>query len=307
MDRLVGEISAADLRDKADSALDVLIAAGTTYGLRVLGAIAILVIGFTIARIVFNTITRACKRHPRLDPTVANFFAQVARYAILVVTIIAMLTTFGVATTSLVAALGALGLAVGLAVQGTLSNFAADLMLIIFRPFHVGEYIEASGVGGTVRRISLFVTELDTLDNLRLVVPNGKLWGEVIKNFNRHETRRIDIRLRVSSGDDIRAAMAAVEKVLAQEKRVLPDQPRLVAVESLADAAVVLLVQVWVKTGDYWDTLYDVNLALKRLFESGQVTQPIQQRVVHEVPAQGTALDRAPGLRGPNNRSQNVS
>jgi small conductance mechanosensitive channel len=287
MESLIGDLSAAGLKDKADNALDVLVAVSTTYGLRVLGAIAILVVGYTISRVVFGSIARACKRHPRLDPTVANFFAQVARYAIMVVTIIAMLTTFGVATTSLVAALGALGLAIGLAVQGTLSNFAAGLMLIIFRPFRVGEYIEASGIGGNVQLISLFVTELDTLDNLRLVVPNGKLWGEIIKNFNRHETRRIDIRLRISYGDDIRAAMHAVEQVLAKEARILAVPKRLVAVEGLADNAVILLAQVWVNTADYWETLYALNLAFKRLFEDGEISQAIPHRVVHEVPAQG--------------------
>lgn len=286
MDKIT-DFNPATLTKTADSAIDVIVAVVTTYGFRVLGAVVILVIGNFIAKMVFAAISRACQRTHRIDPTICTFLAQVARYAVLTFTIVAVLTTFGVETTSLVAALGALGLAVGLAVQGTLSNFAAGLMLIIFRPFHIGEYIEASGVAGTVRQISLFTTELDTFDNLRLVVPNGKIWGEVIRNYSRNDRRRLDLRVRVSYTDDVEAALRLVQSVVEADARVLPDPAPVVAAESLGELGVILVAQIWINRADYAPVQFDLNAKLARMFEDGTFNAPLPRPVMPNGRPQG--------------------
>ena len=176
-----------DLEAQWNSAAGVLVAMITTYGLRVVGAIVILVAGWMAARAVHTAIVRLCERTSRLDRTIAIFLANGARYAVLVFTFVAVLTTFGIATTSFVAVLGAISIAIGLALQGTLSNLAAGIMLVVFRVFRIGDRIEAGGVVGVTRLINLFYTEIGTDENVRVVIPNGKLWGEILRI---HDQRR---------------------------------------------------------------------------------------------------------------------
>lgn len=280
MDKLTDTLDPTKLGKTADSALDVIVAVVTTYGFRVLGAVVILLVGNLISKLVFNGIKRACQRTHRIDATICTFLAQVSRYTVMTFTLVAVLTTFGVETTSLVAALGAVGLAVGLAVQGTLSNFAAGLMLIIFRPFHIGEYIEASGVAGTVREISLFTTELDTFDNLRVVVPNGKIWGEVIRNYSRNDRRRLDLRVRVSYADDVEGALRLVRSVIAADARVLQDPAPVVAAETLGELGIVLVAQIWLRSPDFQRVQFDLNAKLARMFEDGTFNVPAPRPVV---------------------------
>jgi small conductance mechanosensitive channel len=249
------------------SAIETAIAVITTYGLRVLGAVAILAAGWVIARVVHNAITRACKRNVHLDPTLTGFAAQASRYLILIFTLIAVLTTFGVETTSFVAVLGAAGLAIGLALQGTLTNVAAGVMLIVFRPVRVGQYIEASGIAGTVKSITLFITTMDTFDNIRLVVPNSKIWGEIIKNHSVNHTRRLDIRLRIPFEEDVEAAQKLLRTYIAKDPRILKDPAPVVAVEALEDTAAKVVLQLWTSSDDHVQVLYDFNSKVKAAFE----------------------------------------
>src|SRR5437867_613264 len=167
------------------NATDTMIALATAYGVRIVGAIVILVGGWWCSRLLYSFIVRLCTRSQRLDRTVTYFLANGARYILLVLTFSAVLSAFGVATASFVAVLGALGIAIGLALQGTLSNLAAGIMLVLFRPFHIADRIEGSGIVGVVREVNLFYSEIDTDDNVRVVVPNGKLWGEIVKVTSR--------------------------------------------------------------------------------------------------------------------------
>ena len=193
----------------------------TSYGLDVVGAIVTLIIGWIIAGRTQALVRRLLGRIPRIDHTLPGFFGSLARYVVLAVTIIAVLGQFGVETASLLAVFGAAGLAIGLALQGTLSNVAAGVMLLVFRPFKVGDYIEAGGLAGSVSAINLFVTELNTPDNVHITAPNGQLWGSAVKNYSHHTTRRIDLVLGIAYEDDIDKAFAAIRAVIDAEPTTL--------------------------------------------------------------------------------------
>src|SRR5260370_40997493 len=184
------------------NAADTLVALVTTYGLRVSGAVVILVIGGIGARLMYGGIVRLCARSTRIDRTVTYFLANGARYSVLVFTFVAVLTSFGIATTSFVALLGALGIAIGLALQGTLSNLAAGIMMVLFRPFHIADRVEAGGIVGVIREVNLFYSEIDTDDNVRVIVPNGKLWGENVKVTSANDTERVELEFNRPTSDD---------------------------------------------------------------------------------------------------------
>src|SRR5215204_5561392 len=209
-----------DLEAQWTSAASTAIALMTTYGLRVVGAIIILLAGWMASRIVHSAVVRLCQKSPRVDRTVALFLGNGARYLVLVFTFVAVLTTFGIATTSFVAVLGALGIAVGLALQGTLSNLAAGIMLVLFRPFHIGDRIEIGGVVGTTREINLFYSELDSDDNVRVVVPNGKLWGEIVRIPSRNASERVELKFTRPLVDDVEAAIGQVRTIVGHDGRV---------------------------------------------------------------------------------------
>src|SRR5262245_24891183 len=210
-----------DLENQASNAANVAVTLITTYGLRVVGAIVILIVGWVASRLLYSAVLRLCERSPRVDRTVTLFLGNGARYTALVFTFVAVLTTFGIATTSFVAVLGALGIAVGLALQGTLSNLAAGIMLVLFRPFHIGDRIETANVGGTICEINLFFTEIDGDYNARIVIPNGKLWGEIVRVPTRNDTARLELRFQRPANDDIGAAMARLRELIQRDKRVL--------------------------------------------------------------------------------------
>jgi small conductance mechanosensitive channel len=174
-----------DLEGPWNAAMRAVAALAASYGLRTIGAIVILIAGWMVSRMVHSAVVKVSRRAPHVDRTVALFLANGARYAVLVFTIIAVLTTFGIETTSFVAMLGAIGLAIGLALQGTLSNLAAGIMLVVFRPFHVGDRVEVLTAAGTICEVNLFYTELDADGGGRVVVPNGKLWGEIVRVPNK--------------------------------------------------------------------------------------------------------------------------
>jgi len=247
------------------NAANVLVAMITTYGLRVVGAIVILGAGWMASRFCYAAVVRLCEKSPRIDRTVVLFLGNAARYTVLVFTFIAVLTTFGIATTSFVAVLGALGIAIGLALQGTLSNLAAGIMLVVFRPFHVGDRIETGGVAGTAREINLFFSEIDTDDNTRVIIPNGKLWGEIVRVPTRNDTTRLDLQFPRPANDDVGAAIARLKTILQDDKRILYTSA--IGVDALGNATYTLAARVWVHRQEATTVRFDLNRAVKEEFE----------------------------------------
>ncbi|MBA43390.1 MAG: mechanosensitive ion channel protein MscS [Magnetococcales bacterium] len=261
--------------------IDTLIELTTIYGMRVIGAIFILIIGWFIAGRVSKYVERMFSRMKRVDPTLSQFFSSIARYAVLAFTIIAVLNQFGVQTASLIAVLGAAGLAIGLALQGTLSHVASGVLLLIFRPFKVGDFIEVSGHMGTVKRLSLFMTELAMVDNVQILIPNGKVWDQAMKNYSANPTRRMEFILGIGYSDDMDKAIKAVQGVLKKEKRLLDDPAPFVAVNSLGDSSVNLVIRAWAKKEDFWDTKFTIQKQLKEAMDKAGIEIPFPQRTVH--------------------------
>ncbi len=253
----------------------------TTYGLDVVGALAMLVVGWFLAGWARRAVNQGLSNFESFDVTLRTFFASLAKYLVIIVTIVAVLNQFGVETTSLIAVLGAAGLAIGLALQGTLSNVAAGVMLLIFRPFKVGDFIEAGGVSGTVKGITLFVTELATPDNVQIIAPNAQLWGTAVKNYSFHATRRVDFLLGIAYEDEIEKAIAAVNDVIAGDSRALKDPEPFVVVSELADSSVNLTIRIWVNAGDFWPLKFDLTRAFKERLDAEGISIPYPQRTVH--------------------------
>jgi len=267
------------IQSAADTALQVL----TTYGLNVVAAIAILIIGFIVAGWAKRATLKALGRVERFDQTLCGFFASMVRYGVIIVTVLAVLDRFGIETTSLIAVLGAAGLAIGLALQGTLSDLAAGVMLLIFRPLKVGEYIEGGGEAGTVVALTLFTTELKTPDNVMILLPNSQLWGTAIKNYSRHDTRRVDFVFGIAYEDEIGKAMAAIRDQIGKDARIHADPEPLIVVGELADSSVNLIVRVWCGADDYWNIKFDLTRAVKERLDAERISIPYPQRVVHRV------------------------
>jgi small conductance mechanosensitive channel len=209
------------------------------------------------------------------------FFANGVYYLTLIAVVIAVLSLFGIETTSLIAVLGAAGLAVGLALQGTLSNFAAGVMLLIFRPFKVGDYVEVAGTAGSVQEVGIFSSVLHTPDNVKITIPNSAVYGDTIKNYSANDTRRNDLLIGISYDDDIARALETIRRVLAGDSRVLDDPEPTVAVAELADSSVNLVVRPWCAGGDYWPLRFDLTHKLKEELEAAGCSIPYPQRDVH--------------------------
>ena len=257
----------------------------TTYGLDVVGALVTLILGWIIAGRVQSLLRRWLGRMPRFDPTLIGFFGGLERYVVLAVTIMAVLDQFGVQTASLLAVFGAAGLAIGLALQGTLSNVAAGMMLLVLRPFKVGDYIEAAGLAGTVSAINLFITELTTPDNVQITAPNGQLWGTAVRNYSHHTTRRVDLLVGIGYEDNIDRAIAATHSVIEADTRAMKDPEPMVMVGELSDSSVNLIVRVWVSSADYSPTKSGLLKAIKERFDAAGISIPFPQRSVHLVQA----------------------
>ena len=252
----------------------------TTYGLRVLAAILIFIIGKIVARILTNVLVTVMKR-THVEETLASFVKHIAYVALMTFVVIAALNKLGVETTSFIAILGAAGLAVGLALQGSLANFAAGVMLIIFKPFKVGDFIMAGGEMGTVKEIQIFNTVLAHPDNRKVIVPNAQVTGGTITNFSAIENRRIDLVFGISYGDDMKKAKEALAKVIAADDRILKEPKPVIAVSELADSSVNIVCRPWVKPGDYWDVYFSVTEKGKLELEKNGITIPFPQRDVH--------------------------
>ena len=262
-------------------ALPEIVDAMTLYGLRAIGAVVMFIIGYLVAGWASRVTADRARKSSIADDTIALIMGRIVRISILGITLVAVLNQFGVPTASLVAVMGTAGLAIGLALQGTLSNVAAGVMLLSFRPFNVGDWIEAGGMTGQVDEIGLFLTRMHTSDNIRVIMPNNELWGSPIRNFSTNDTRRIDMVFGIGYEDDIDAAVAVINDLLRADPRVLDEPKPLVAVGELADSSVNLLVRPWVQRADFSATKFDLTVQVKKRFDAEGISMPFPQREVH--------------------------
>lgn len=252
----------------------------TLYGLSIIGALVILVVGKFAAGFGRKLVRRILGK-TNTDPSVITFTASLTYFLILTVAIIAALSKVGVQTTSLIAVVGTAGLAVGLALKDSLSNFAGGVLILIMRPFGVGDYIEAAGVSGTVKAIRLFSTELASPDNVKILVPNGKIYGDTIKNVTAHPHRRVDMIFGIGYDASMGRALEIVKELLDKDERVLKDPAPTLAVAELADSSVNLIVRPWTVKENYWNLKFDLTRAVKEAFDQEGIDIPFPQQVVH--------------------------
>ncbi len=265
-------------------AYDAVFALIMAYGLSVIGAVVILVVGWIASNLVRKGVDHALQRVKSCDETLRHFITAAVKYGILVLVGVMVLEKFGVQTASLVAVIGAAGLAIGLALQGTLQNVAAGVMLLAFRPFKVGDYIEAGGLAGTVKTLSLFVTELATPDNVKIIAPNAELWNKAIRNYSANPTRRLDIVIGVAYSDDINAGMEALKAMAEADARVHGDPAPQVMVTSLSASSVDITLRIWMNAADYWAVKFDLTKQAKERIEAAGLSIPFPQMDLHMVP-----------------------
>ncbi len=263
-----------------EAAVETVTTFATEFGLKIIGAVVLLVVGAWIARRVRNGLQGGLVRGG-LDATLVPFVAAMVYWGLMTFIVIAVIGILGVPTAQFVAVIGAAGLAVGLALQGTLSNFAAGVMLLIFRPFSVGHWVEVAGTAGTVKEISVFSTILHTGDNIRVTVPNSQVYGQTIRNYSANPTRRIDLVIGVGYDDDLQVAKETMLRVLTSDARVLEDPAPNVQVHELGDSSVDFIVRPWCNSGDYWALRWDLMRALKEELEAAGCNIPFPQRDVH--------------------------
>jgi len=270
-----------DMQKTTEEAIRMVTEVVATYGLDVIGAIVILVVGWMASGWGWRITKLALEKTGRVDALITGFAANGVRYAILVFTGIAVLERFGVETTSFVAVIGAMGLAIGLAMQGALSNVAAGVMILLFRPFRVGDFIEGGGVSGTVKTVSLFLTYMNTADNVEIILPNSQLWNASIKNYSFNDTRRLDLSFGIGYDDDIDQAIKVITDIIASDKRCHTDPEPLVVVGNLGESSIDLVVRVWCNSGDYWVLKWDMLKTVKQTFDKKEISIPYPQRDVH--------------------------
>ncbi len=271
------------MSEEANKFTEVLIALLTSYGMNVLGAILTLIAGVVIAGWLSGLTDRAMRKATTIDVVLHPLPGKIVRIAVLVLTLIAVLNRFGVQTTSLIALLGAAGLAIGLALQGTLSNVAAGVMILLFRPFKIGDAIKLGSDVYIIDAIGFFLCKAHLPDGPAAFVPNSKVWGQTIVNFSvtDKDIRRIDESYGIAYSDDIDAALAILTQVAADEPRILKDPAPLIKVDKLGDSSVNILFRVWTSRADWWNTKLDLIQRCKEALEKGGITIPFPQRDVH--------------------------
>jgi small conductance mechanosensitive channel len=252
------------------------------YGIQFLTAILIFIVGKWVAKRVVNMV-KNMMRKGNVEETLVNFGGNIMYGLLLAFVVIAALSQLGVETTSLAAIIAAAGLAIGLALQGSLSNFAAGVMLILFRPFKLGDYIEAAGTAGTVEDMSIFTTALKTPDNCQIIIPNANITSDNITNYSAKSERRVDLVIGVGYGDDLSKVKKTLTKILDAEARILKDPAYQIAVSELGDSCVNLVVRPWVKSEDYWGVKFDLTETIKTTFDKEGISIPFPQRDLHIV------------------------
>jgi len=251
-----------------------------SWGTNLLIAILILIVGYWIAGKVGNAVKGLGKRYENLDATLFNFLGSLARYLVLAFVFIAVLGRFGVETTSIIALLGAAGLAVGLALQGAMSNLAAGVMLMVFRPYKTGDFIDAAGNFGNVEEINLFTTILRTFDHQQIIVPNGKIWGEQIVNHSHHEVRGVELTFGVSYDSDIDKTREVIQKVFADHPLILKDPEPVVVVSTLNDSSVDFAVRPFVKGEHWFDARFTIPEMVKKALDKAGIEIPFPHQKV---------------------------
>ncbi len=270
----------ADLSTTWDNILELLRTTGLEFGINLVTAIAI----FYIGRIVVRLLTRGLRKvmqAQEIDKTLESFVCNLASMVLLTFVIIASVSALGIQTTSFIAVVGAAGLAIGLALQGSLSNFASGVLIVMFRPYKVGDWVEAAGVAGTIVEVQILTTVFKTGDNKSIIVPNGQVMNSVITNYSANDQRRIDMVVGVSYDDDLDKVRATLEDLIAADDRILDDPACLIAVAELADSSVNFVVRPWVKSSDYWGVKFDLTEAIKKRFDKEGIAFPFPQQDVH--------------------------
>jgi small conductance mechanosensitive channel len=250
------------------------------YGFKILGAVIILFVGKLIAGFLRNLVQKMMQKKGS-ETTIVAFTGNLTYVLLMIFVILAALSQLGIKTTSFIAILGAAALAIGFALQGALANFAAGFLMLVFKPFKVGDFVEGAGVTGTVEEIQLFTTQLKTPDNKTVIIPNAHLTAGNITNYSAKDTRRVDLTVGISYSDDIDKAKTVAEELLSKDPRVLKDPPPMIKVVELGNSSVNLVVRPWVKTADYWDVYFDTTENLKKNFDAAGITIPFPQQDVH--------------------------
>jgi len=243
-------------------------------------ALVIFFVGRIIAKLISNGI-RKVMRAQEVDKILESFVGNLTYWALLAFVIIAAISQVGIQTTSLIAVMGAAGLAIGLALQGSLANFAAGVLIVMFRPYRVGDFVEAAGIAGVVVQVQILTTVLKTGDNKQIVVPNGQIMGSIITNYSANDTRRVDMVVGVSYDDDIDKVRSTIKDIIDADDRIFKDPECLIAVAELADSSVNFNVRPWVNTSDYWGVKFDFTEAVKKRFDKEGISFPFPQQDVH--------------------------
>ena len=253
---------------------------GVDLGINIAIAIVIFYVGKLVVGLIVGGLRKAMQRS-EVDQTLETFVANFLRMALMIVVIIAAISQIGIQTTSFIAIFGAAGLAVGLALQGSLSNFAAGVLIVLFRPYRVGDFVEAAGIAGSVEEVQILTTVLKTPDNKQIIVPNSQIMSGIITNYSANDTRRVDMVFGVSYDDDLDKVHAVLKEMVAAEERILEDPACTIAVSELADSSVNFVVRPWVKGADYWGVHFDMTEAVKKRFDKEGISFPYPQQDVH--------------------------
>ncbi|MBR9808039.1 MAG: mechanosensitive ion channel [Alphaproteobacteria bacterium] len=249
------------------------------FGVRVLGALLVLIIGLRIAGWLSGVVRKEALKREGIDDTLGNFFSSLVRWGLMAAVFIAVLQVFGVQATSFVAVLGALTLAIGLSMQGALGNIASGVMIMLFRPYKLGDYIQAAGVAGTVKDINLFQTVLATVDNVKIIMPNSQAIDGVIENYSGYDTRRVDVTFGIDYDDDMDKAIDIIRGVIEADDRILSDPEPFVKVVNLGDSSVDIASRSWVQASDLWDVKFHLTKAVKEAFDREGISIPYPHQV----------------------------
>jgi len=277
------QLRTAEMMGAGQAALNQAGTIAVAYSFSIVGAVVLLVAGYVVAGLAERSIYAGLGRFRGFDETLRKFFSKVARYALLVLVGVTVLAQFGVQTASIIAALGAIGLAIGLALQGTLQNIAAGIMLLALRPFRVGETIDAGNVSGTIQEIGLFATELKTGDGLYVLAPNSQLWNTPVTNYSRNSQRANNFAIRISYDDDVDEALAIMRDIVTKDERVLTEPAPAAYVEQLGESAIQLTIRYWTTTASWWQAQLDFRKAVKRAFDERGISIPLPQREIRYV------------------------
>ena len=253
---------------------------GADFAVNVFIAIAIFYVGKWVVNLIINGLLKAMQKGD-MDKTLRRFIANLARMLLMLFVIIAAINQLGVQTASLIALIGAAGLAVGLALQGSLANFASGVLIVLFRPYKVGDFIEGAGIAGSVEEVQILTTVLKTGDNKQVIVPNSQIMGSTITNYSANDTRRVDLVVGVSYDDDLDQVRRELEVLVAADDRILGDPAVTIAVSELADSSVNFVVRPWVKSADYWGVKFELTEAIKKRFDEVGISFPYPQQDVY--------------------------